>query len=430
MGLLDSAKKAIGSVGKKAGAALDYLGTNNNLPEFGLSEAFAGGKQTQFTGYTNNSKNAGFVRNYQNDSALNVNNPKYGPVNKPNDKSGAVGDINGDALGTGGGAGGAGGASGGKSTAQAQEEAQLKAEEEAQKKQFKDNLSGRYSEAKTGFNNVLGEFSSQLNTLPGQIDDLTQSYKSVVGEKKNQELSQVEEKVKKAQTDQRKGILAVAEDAVNKLKQGSAMLSSRGAGNSSAAGMFQAAIQKAANAQTRSIIEQAANIYKGLENDKNKVTSTYDLAYSQIDNDAKEKKKVIQSNLADTIEKINNSLRQSGEYERLDGESLDTIYYEAISKQLAEVDSQKSTYKQQVDAWKSQTENNIAEMKNRLVQEFIPQDINYDEIAPVEQAGPDMGEEGDGSLSPLNLKKRRNDLENPRKLADIIRSRPGATTQG
>lgn len=408
------------------GNLVDKTGTALRLPEGNLSEFINRGKQTTYTGITPTSRNFGFVRNYGGDQALNINNPNPDimrqvqkeqvrtieqPLNKSTTPplSSRQGGMQQDKNDTGGAGGGAGNTSG-----KTANETQLE-------NTFKQNLSNEYADLRNKFGSQIGDITNILNTLPGQIKQLGSEYKTAIGEKQGADIAGVQSSREKVQNQQKEGLQSIAENVAQTMRDVSGRLANVGAGSSSAVNFFSRAIQKAGNENTRKILQQAANNYSELDNQENKIKSNYKTLLDKLDREEQANIQSIQNDVPNIINRINEALQKSGEYENLDKQGLTDRYLATLTPLFEQAKSAADSYRKQLESWRMDNQNKIADLRNQIVQEFTPKDITYSKLPGAEMS--DMTPSQDNTLNPIDIKRRKQEeeLSNPEGLSNIVK---------
>ena len=257
---------------------------------------------------------------------------------------------------------------------QADEEKRLIAEQEAKNESFRQDLGKQYGDIKNKFGGILGTFNEKLSSFPNAIKQLNQQYKTSIGEKEGQEIGQVGQKREQVAQQQKSGLSKIQEDVARNIRQGASRLGSLGMA-SSAAGMFQKAIQNAANSNAQNLLTQAANNYQQLDAEEARVKSSYKTMRDELDAEEANKTQDLQKNVNSIIADINERLQKSGEFERMDKERLNTTYINELTSRFEEVKQASESYKQQLEEWRRENESRIRGLKDRMVQDFIPKEI-------------------------------------------------------
>lgn len=401
------------------GNLTDRAGTALGMKEKGISEWITGGKQTAYTGITPTSKQAGFVRNYSGgqyagDALVKSPSGQLTNLAKPFQTP----TVQGPKL--------PGGQFYGKMPSQTTQQtsqrvnapsmnipsggkSQQEIDQERQNEEFKQKLGGQYGETRTRFNELLGGFNEKLKTLPEQLRQLGQQYKSVIGEKQTQDINQLGQRREQVAMQQKEGLAGIAEQVGRRVREGAGRLGSLGMA-SSAAGMFQRAIQNEANKSARDLLTQAANNYQQLDAEENRIRSAYKTMIDEADARENQNIQDIQRNVNTIIEEINENLRQSGEYETLDKKDLTNRYLQELTNRFQQAKQASESYKQQLEQARRENESAIRNLKNQLVQDFIPKEIQPRELMGIDQnrrqeAGLEQG------LSPRLLRKVPEDNE-------------------
>lgn len=389
-------KQFLGNLADRAGSLSSSIGKApiiKNMPigivarevgkERGISENIAGSRPTVNTGLTPQSRQVGFTpytpANMSNKSTglsvslrrqqqANVPQEQQAPQeqNMPTNKSVSsnVGVDSGMSMG------------GGKS--------QEQIDQERKNEEFRGQLGTQYSELRGRFGDILNTFNEKLRTLPENIRQLNQQYKAVIGEKQGQELGQVGQKREQIAQQQKTGLASIAEQVGKRTREGAGRLGSLGMA-SSAAGMFQRAIQNEANKSARDLLTQAANNYQELDAEENRVKSTYKTILDEVEAEEANNIKDIQNNVNTIIADINERLQRSGEFERMDKEDLNTTYINELTNRFQQAKQASENYKQQLEQWRRDNENKIRNIKNQMVQNFIPREIQGRELTGVRQ---------------------------------------------
>jgi len=401
------------------GNITDAIGTRLNLPEFGLSEKIAGGQTT------NTAKPAGpTVINPQRQfvpTKQTVSNVKPSGILSP--VPAATGaqlerNLRADAGQSMGGLGAGSGGGPGVSS----EEARLRAEQEAKNEQFRQRLGSEYGDIRSKFGNIIGTFEGKMRDFPNSIRQLSQQYKATIGEKQGQELGQIEQKRGQVQAQQKSGLASIAQDAAKNIQSGARRLGSLGMA-SSAAGMFQKAIQNAANKSAQDLLVQAANNYQGLDNEINKVKSAYSTMLKEIDSEDNARIQQIQREIPEIISRINERLQRSGEFENIDKEQLNNTYISELQARFEEAESRAKMMRDQAEQWRRANESNINQLKNRIVQDFIPKEITSRELLRPKQETKAPTEEGLGLNRLRATPEDEEDITTPSNLQQIVRRR-------
>ena len=267
---------------------------------------------------------------------------------------------------------------------QADEEKRLVAEQEAKNESFRQELGGKYGDIKSKFGGILGTFNEKLSSFPNAIKQLNQQYKASIGEKEGQEIGQVGQKREQVAQQQKSGLAKIQEDVARNIRQGASRLGSLGMA-SSAAGMFQKAIQNAANSNAQNLLTQAANNYQQLDAEEARVKSSYKTMRDELDAEEANKTQDLQKNVNSIIANINERLQKSGEFERMDKEQLNTTYINELTNRFEEAKQASESYKQQLEEWRRENESRIRGLKDRMVQDFIPKEIQGRELAGINQ---------------------------------------------
>jgi len=373
----------------KVGNIVDKTGTAFRLPEFGLSEKIAGNKQTTFTGITPQSQEAGFVRNYQNNSALNVNNPKYGPVNNPNPENKSTGNSGGNTGSGGGGSARNTGSFGGGSAQSAQD-----AQQEKTNNDFRNQLGNSYNDLRSKFGSAITDVDGLLRDLPGQLKQLNIDYKNAIGNKQTAELGQVGTQREGVQQDQKRGIMGIKENVAKSMRELSNRLANVGAGSSSAKGFFARAIQDAGSEQTKKVVEQAANNYALLDDQENKIKSNFQTLIDELDREEQSNLANINKDIPAIKASVDEALRQSGEYETLDKNGLTDAYLARLVPLYEQAKQSTESYRKQLDNWRVENQNKIGALRNQIIQDFTPKQITYDKLNVI-QPDQTIGKEQD-----------------------------------
>ena len=417
------------------GNITDVVGTKFSLPEFGLSERIAGGQtvntarpagptvinpQRQFVPTQQTVSNV--KPSWQARSGAMVNLPA-----KPTAQqlSGGLG-----MGGLGGGSGTGAGALSAEEQKIQQEEQRMReeeqrkiAEQEAKNEQFRQRLGSQYGDIRNKFGNIITTFEGKMRDLPNTIRELSEQYKSTIGEKQGQELGQIEQKRGQVQAQQKAGLASIARDAARNIRSGARRLGSLGMA-SSAAGMFQKAIQGAANESAQNLLIQAANNYQGLDNEVNKVKSAYSTMLKEIDAEDNARIQQIERSVPEIISQINERLQRSGEYEKIDKEDLNNTYISELQARFAQAENEAKSLRDQAEQWRRDNEGRIGQLKNRIVQDFIPKEITSRELLkPKQKTTAPTEEEG---LALNRLKATPEDEEEiaaPSNLQEIVRRR-------
>lgn len=390
--------------------------------ERGISEKLAGNRPTVNTGTTQQSRQAGFTpytpANMSNRSTgLSVRAPKApaqttsGPIGPRLPGGGFTGPmpkqtVNAPAMDISG-----GGMSQAEQEAQqrAEEERRLIAERERENEEFRGKLGTQYGETRTRFNELLGGFNEKLKTLPEQLRQLGQQYKAAIGEQQTQKMGQLGQRREQVAMQQKEGLAKIAEQLGQRVRQGAGRLGSLGMA-SSAAGMFQRAIQNEANKSAKDLLTQAANNYQELDAEENRIRSAYKTMIDEADARENQNIQDIQRNVNTIIEEINQNLKESGEYETLDKKDLTNKYLQELTNRFQIAKQNSESYKQQLEQARRENESAIRNLKNQLVQDFIPKEIQPRELTGVRQtreqeAGMEQG------LSPKLLRRVPEDNE-------------------
>jgi hypothetical protein len=306
------------------------------------------------------------------------------------------------------------------------EDNRKRVEQEAKNESFRQSLSGEYGNLRAKFGNIVGQFTQKLQDYPNTLKELGRQYKATIGEKQTQELGQVEQKRQQVQAQQKQGLSQIADQARKGIQSGARRLGALGMA-SSAAGMFQKAIQATANKSAQDLLVQAANNYQNLDNETKKVKSAYSTMLQQVDNEENENLKQIQESIPQIIQQINEDLQKSGELERMDRQDLNNVHLNAIQSRYQEATSRAEAMKQQLNQWRRQNENNVLELKNRIVQDFIPQQLVPKDLfkrpAEARTPAPSQEEAPFGLPALRNVPEEEEELTSPRTLQDIVRRR-------
>jgi len=331
-----------------------------------------------------------------------------------------------------GGSGGSGGLSMGGSggsgispeeARQQAEEARLRAEQEAKNESFRQKLGSDYGDIRNKFGGILSTFESKLRDLPNSIRQLSEQYKGSIGGKETQELGQIEQRRQQVQAQQKSGLASIAQDAARNIQSGARRLGSLGMA-SSAAGMFQKAIQGAANKSAQDLLVQAANNYQGLDNEVKKVKSAYSTMLKEIDSEDNARIQQIQREIPDIISKINERLQKSGEFERIDKEQLNNTYISELQARFEQVESQAKSLREQAEQWRRDNESRINQLQNKIVQDFIPREITPKELLKPKQQTSAPTEEGGLGLNRLRATPEdEEEITTPSGLQEILRRR-------
>jgi len=397
------------------GNITDVVGTKFNLPEFGLSEKIAGGQTINTArpaGPTVINPQRQFVPTQQ--TVSNVK-PSWEA------RSGAMVNLpakpTAQQLSGGLGMGGLGGGSSVDA-----DEARLRAEQEAKNEQFRQRLGSEYGDIRNKFGNIISTFEGKMRDLPNTIRQLSEQYKSTLGGKQEQELGQIEQKRGQVQAQQKTGLASIARDAARNIQSGARRLGSLGMA-SSAAGMFQKAIQNAANKSAQDLIIQAANNYQGLDNEVNKVKSAYSTMLKEIDAEDNARIQEIQSKIPEIISQINERLQRSGEFENIDKQDLNNTYISELQTRFAQAENEAKSLRDQAEQWRRTNETRINQLKNQIVQDFIPKEITSRELLKPKQETKVPTEEGLGLNRLRATPEDEEEIATPSNLQEIVRKR-------
>lgn len=382
--------------------------------ERGISENLAQNRPTVNTGVTPQSQQAGFTpftpANMSNRStglSVSANRqqaPQQQPQNQPQTQ-------NQQQTGGGKAQGGYSGAAGGVATGGVSQEENT----------FKQNLANEYADLRNKFGSQVGDITNILNTLPGQIKQLGSEYKTAIGEKQGADIAGVQSSREKVQKQQKEGLQSVAENVAQTMRDVSGRLANVGAGSSSAVNFFSRAIQKAGNENTRKILQQAANNYSELDNQENKIKSNYKTLLDKLDREEQANIQSIQNDVPNIINRINEALQKSGEYENLDKQGLTDRYLATLTPLFEQAKSAADSYRKQLESWRMDNQNKIADLRNQIIQEFTPKDITYSKLPGAEMS--DMTPSQDNTLNPIDIKRKKQEeeLSSPEGLSNIVK---------
>jgi hypothetical protein len=404
------------------GNITDVVGTKFNLPEFGLSEKIAGGQTTNTArpaGPTVINPQRQFVPTQQTVSNVKpswearsgamVNLPAK-PTAQQLSKEQSMGGSESSGVSP-------------EEARQQAEEARLRAEQEAKNEQFRQRLGSQYGDIRNKFGNIISTFEGKMRDLPNTIRQLSEQYKATIGEKQGQELGQIEQKRQQVQAQQKAGLASIARDAARNIQSGARRLGALGMA-SSAAGMFQRAIQNAANKSAQDLLVQAANNYQGLDNEINKVKSAYSTMLKEIDDEDNARIQEIQREIPEIISKINERLQKSGEFEKLDKEDLNNTYISELQARFEEAESRAKIMRDQAEQWRRANESNINQLKNKIVQDFIPKEITTRELLKPKQETKTPTQEEGLALNRLRpVPEDEEEIATPSNLQEIVRRR-------
>ena len=261
-----------------------------------------------------------------------------------------------------------------------------------------------------------------MRDLPNTIRQLSEQYKSTIGEKQGQELGQIEQKRGQVQAQQKAGLASIARDAAKNIQSGARRLGSLGM-SSSAAGMFQKAIQNAANKSAQDLLVQAANNYQGLDNEVNKVKSAYSTMLKEIDAEDNARIQQIQREIPEIISQINERLQRSGEFENIDKQDLNNTYISELQSRFEEAESRAKMMRDQAEQWRRDNEGRIGQLQNRIVQDFIPKEITSRELLTPKQETKAPTEEGLGLNRLRATPEDEEEIATPSNLQEIVRRR-------
>ena len=418
MGILQT----LGNLRQGAGNVIDVIGTKVSPGRgFGISEAISG-KKTVNTGriYETGqkqdlnpvdigaSKGQGTVGGGYGGQAI-VSNPIQGFAPQKQKTSGGA-NLGGGSIGT-----------GGSQSAQEAEQARQNAEQEKTNETFRQQLGNQYADLRNKFGRQVGDITNLLNTLPGQIKQLGSEYKTAIGEKQGADIAGVQSNRERVQGQQKEGLQSVAENVAQTMRDVSGRLANVGAGSSSAVNFFSRAIQKAGNENTRKILQQAANNYSELDNQENKIKSNYKTLLDKLDREEQSNIQKIQNDVPNIINSINEALQKSGEYENLDKQGLENRYLSALTPLFEQAKSAGDNYRKQLESWRMDNQNKIADLRNQIVQEFTPKDITYSKLPGAEMS--DTTPSQDNTLNPIDIRRKRQEeeLSNPEGLSNIVK---------
>jgi hypothetical protein len=158
---------------------------------------------------------------------------------------------------------------------------------EADKKKQEDNLRKSIG---SQFDDILGNYSSQIKDLPGQQQRLISGVEEMAGTQKNTIQSSLDNILAKLTgqreevgTMQKQTLQDLADNTRNLFQAGNIYLGARGAGDSSATGMYSAALTQNANKQRAGVQRDVNSMYKDIGMKEADVQTDFQAQLNEVD---------------------------------------------------------------------------------------------------------------------------------------------------
>lgn len=237
-----------------------------------------------------------------------------------------------------------------------------------QEERFKSNLGKAYKGYGKSLSKLAGFIPEEESRLVKGIEDLFTGYKGTAEKETKSALDEQGKYRDETQEDQRKTLGDLAEATRKDFMSGNALLGSRGASDSSAAGMYATALTQEANKSRGQILEQAKKIYSEITGREKAIQETHDLELGNMERWIGDKKSAIKDAFKRSREAIMDEMDSADDNKRNDLERLDQQNLNKAYQRLYELENQAYQYRNELSGWKESVMGSISDMKKSIIE--------------------------------------------------------------
>lgn len=268
-------------------------------------------------------------------------------------------------------------------------------EDQKRKENFIKNTKTAYSK----FDDVLGSKSgfvqSEQDRLLKGVDDLRSSFAASNDQFMNGGLAEVGQKRQDTQETQRKSLSDLAENTRKQFMAGNVILGTKGASDSSAAGMYSKALTEGANMSRQDLLGQAKKQYEEIDGAEKRIHQTHDTEMQNMEDWLKTNVAQIKQDFGEQRKSILDIMDNAPDWKRADLESLDQNNLNKAYAMLNNIEAQAKSWRAMLGTWRDTNVQKINSMKQSLIDSgrFTEEDLKLKPVDDTLKYDPEMDTE-------------------------------------
>lgn len=191
------------------------------------------------------------------------------------------------------------------------------------------------------FDDIIGTYKGQINELPGQqqsllasVGQMAQTQKSTITDALNNVLAKLGNQRNEVQTQQKQTLQDLADNTRNLFQAGNVYLGTRGAGDSSATGMYSAALTQNANKERAGVQRDVNSMYNDIGLKEADTKTTFQAQLNEVDTWQQSQEQNIVMQFTDLKRQLESALANAKGQEKANLANLQKDLYTQAKNQL------------------------------------------------------------------------------------------------
>lgn len=196
------------------------------------------------------------------------------------------------------------------------------------------------------FDDIIGNYKSQINELPGQqqrllsgVDEMANTQKATITSALDNILGKLQGQRGEIQTQQKQTLQDLSDNTRNLFQAGNVYLGARGAGNSSATGMYSAALTQNANKERAGVQRDVNSMYNDVATKEADVQTDFQAQLNEVDSWKQTQTQNIVMQYTDLKRQLEQAKAQAKGMEKNALAKLEMDLYNNAQQQLMQIQS-------------------------------------------------------------------------------------------
>lgn len=205
------------------------------------------------------------------------------------------------------------------------------------------------------FDDILGTYKSQIKELPGQqqkllanVGQMASTQKSTIQDALSNALAKLQGNREEVQTQQKYTLQDLADNTRNLFQAGNIFLGTRGAGDSSATGMYSAALTQNANKERAGVQRDVNSMLGDINMKETDVNTDFQAQMNEVDTWMQQREQEIVMQFTDLKRQLEQAKAQASSMEKQNLANLEMELFRDAKTQLANIQNTASNYRNQL----------------------------------------------------------------------------------
>lgn len=218
-----------------------------------------------------------------------------------------------------------------------------------------DNLDKLRKRISGSFDDVISTYKSQIKELPGQqqkllanVGQMASTQKSTIQDALSNALAKLQGNREEVQTQQKSTLQDLADNTRNLFQAGNVYLGTKGAGDSSATGMYSAALTQNANKERAGVQRDVNSMLGDINMKETDVNTDFQAQMNEVDTWMQQREQEIVMQFTDLKRQLEQAKAQASSMEKQNLANLEMELFRDAKTQLANIQNTASNYRNQL----------------------------------------------------------------------------------